>query len=199
MTNYILYLFGALGLFIFDAALNLIIRILFFINKKYFYIGFLEWTPNSGLFGKGFIFMQFKFKKEKRSKWNRDIKGYLKLKLDQKIKIVELYLQDFSILEISKIMKNSYSACYSVIEKYKKFGYNSFAMEKKKGRKSKINLDAQKAANFKINIENKIEDKDLLIKQLKEENKILKLENAIAKKVSALVQLKDSLTKKNSK
>lgn len=40
MTNYILYLFGALGLFIFDAALNLIIRILFFINKKYFYIGF---------------------------------------------------------------------------------------------------------------------------------------------------------------
>ena len=96
-------------------------------------------------------------------------------------------------------MKNSYSACYSVIEKYKKFGYNSFAMEKKKGRKSKINLDAQKAANFKINIENKIEDKDLLIKQLKEENKILKLENAIAKKVSALVQLKDSLTKKNSK
>lgn len=159
----------------------------------------IEWTPNSGLFGKGFIFMQFKFKKEKRSKWNRDIKGYLKLKLDQKIKIVELYLQDFSILEISKIMKNSYSACYSVIEKYKKFGYNSFAMEKKKGRKSKINLDAQKAANFKINIENKIEDKDLLIKQLKEENKILKLENAIAKKVSALVQLKDSLTKKNSK
>ena len=119
----------------------------------------------------------------------------MKLKLDQKIKIVELYLQDFSILEISKIMKNSYSACYSVIEKYKKFGYNSFAMEKKKGRKSKINLDAQKAANFKINIENKIEDKDLL----KEENKILKLENAIAKKVSALVQLKDSLTKKNSK
>ena len=159
----------------------------------------LEWTPNSGLFGKGFIFMQFKFKKEKRSKWNRDIKGYLKLKLDQKIKIVELYLQDFSILEISKIIKNSYSACYLVIEKYKKFGYNSFAMEKKKGRKSKINLDAQKAANFKINIENKIEDKDLLIKQLKEENKILKLENAIAKKVSALVQLKDSLTKKNSK
>ncbi|ADV34771.1 Hypothetical Protein MfeM64YM_0775 [Mycoplasmopsis fermentans M64] len=44
-----------------------------------------------------------------------------------------------------------------------------------------------------------MEDKDLLIKQLKEENKILKLENAIAKKVSVLVQLKDSLTKKNSK
>ena len=40
-----------------------------------------------------------------------------------------------------------------------------------------------------------MEDKDLLIKQLKEENKILK-ENAIAKKVSALVQLKDLLTKK---
>ncbi|ADN68836.1 hypothetical protein [Mycoplasmopsis fermentans] len=72
-------------------------------------------------------------------------------------------------------------------------------LKKKKGRKSKINLDAQKTTNFKINIENKIEDKDLLIKQLKEENKILKLENAIAKKMSALVQLKDSLTKKNSK
>ena len=93
---------------------------------------------------------------KKRNKWNKDIKSYLKLKLDQKIKIVELYLQDFSILEISKIMENSYSACYSVIEKYKKFGYNSFAMEKKKRRKSKINLDAQKAINFKINIKNKI-------------------------------------------
>ena len=64
--------------------------------------------------------MQLKFKKERRKKWNnRDIKGYLKLKLDQKIKIVELYIQDFSILEISKIMKNSYSACYSAIEKLK--------------------------------------------------------------------------------
>ncbi|ADV34033.1 Hypothetical Protein MfeM64YM_0022 [Mycoplasmopsis fermentans M64] len=78
--------------------------------------------------------------KKKKNKWNREIKGYLKLMLDQKIKIVELYLREFSILEISKIMNNSYSTCYSVIEKYKKFGYNSFAMEKKKGRKSKMNL-----------------------------------------------------------
>ncbi|ADN69236.1 hypothetical protein MFE_06580 [Mycoplasmopsis fermentans JER] len=35
-----------------------------------------------------------------------------------------------------------------------------------------------------------MEDKDLLIKQLKEENKILKLENAIAKKVSVFGSIK---------
>lgn len=38
MTNYILY--SALGIFILNLGLNSIIEILFFINYKYFYIGF---------------------------------------------------------------------------------------------------------------------------------------------------------------
>ena len=38
MTNYILY--SALGIFILNSALNIIIEILFFINHKHFYIGF---------------------------------------------------------------------------------------------------------------------------------------------------------------
>lgn len=38
MTNYILY--SALGIFILNSSLNIIIEILFFINHKYFYIGF---------------------------------------------------------------------------------------------------------------------------------------------------------------
>ncbi|ADV34357.1 hypothetical protein MFI2_0307 [Mycoplasmopsis fermentans MF-I2] len=101
------------------------------------------------------------------------------------------------------MQNNNIKILFKMNPKFRTFGKGSFLynlnLENKKGRKSKINLDAQKATNFKINIENKIENKDLLIKQLKEENKILKLENAIAKKVSALLQLKDSLTKKNSK